>query len=145
MDLRNQPVRSVPKKVKHKRRVDKQEIRGKFTKMIRDEVKARYNNQCAMCGKRACHIHHVYGKGRGGRGVITNALLVCNKCHREIHDEDKLLRHWIRIFKEMYGKHFYHDRADLEFIYRTEFNKKSNREVQRWLEHNEKFEIFRKK
>ena len=143
MDLRNQPVRSVPKP-RHKRRVDPQVVRGKFSKMIRDEVKAKYNNQCAMCGKRGCHIHHVMPKGRGGRGVITNALLLCNGCHREIHAEDKLLRHWIRQFAEMYGKHFYHDRDDLQTIYRTEFGKKSNQEVQKWLEHNEVFEVFRK-
>ncbi len=44
-------------KPNHKRRVDKKVNRGKFSKMIRDEVKAKYNNQCGMCGKRGCHIH----------------------------------------------------------------------------------------
>ncbi|MGG4267412.1 HNH endonuclease [Peribacillus simplex] len=133
----------VPKP-SHNRRVKKKGERGKFSKMIRDEVKVRYNNQCAVCYQRGHHIHHVMPKSRGGRNVFTNALLLCNTCHKEVHAENKLLKYWIRTFKEMYGKHFYHDRDDLESIYKTEFFKKSNQEVQTWIEHNEVFEIFRK-
>ncbi|MGE7880355.1 HNH endonuclease [Peribacillus muralis] len=133
----------VPKP-RHNRRVKKRGERGKFSKMIRDEVKIRYNNQCAVCYQRGHHIHHVMPKSRGGRKVFTNALLLCNTCHKEVHAENKLLNYWIRTFKEMYGKHFYHDRDDLESIYKTEFFKKSNLEVQTWIEHNEVFEIFRK-
>lgn len=133
----------VPKP-SHNCRVKKKGERGKFSKMIRDEVKIRYNNQCAVCYQRGHHIHHVMPKSRSGRNVFTNALLLCNSCHKEIHAENKLLNHWIRTFRDMYGKHFYQDREDLEFIYKTEFNKKNNHEVQKWIEHNEVFELFRK-
>lgn len=143
MSLRDAPVRSVPKP-RHKRRVEKRGDRGKFSKMVRDEIKAKYNHQCAVCYQRGHHIHHVMPKSRGGRNVITNGLLLCNACHKEIHAEYKLLEHWIRQFSDMYGKHFYNDRDDLEQIYQTEIYKKSNKAVQKWLEHNERFELFRK-
>lgn len=135
---------SLVSKPSYNRQEKKKGVREKFSKMIRDEVKIRYNHQCAMCYQRAHHIHHVMPKSKGGRNVITNALLLCNTCHKEVHAEKKLLNYWIRHFKEKYGKHFYHDRLDLESIYKTEFQKKNNLVVQKWLEYNEPFEIFRK-
>ncbi|WP_108669530.1 HNH endonuclease [Peribacillus acanthi] len=131
-------------KPSHKRRVKKRGERSKFSKMVRDAVKQNYNNECAMCSRLAHHVHHVWPRSRSGRNVYTNGLLLCNDCHKEVHADNKLLNHWIRQFKEMYGKHFYQDREDLMEVYKTEFGKKTNLEVQKWMEHNEVFEILRK-
>jgi HNH endonuclease len=128
----------VPKP-QHKRRVKKRGDRSKFSKMVRDAVKEHFNHQCAMCSKRACHVHHVMPRSRGGRNVFTNGLLLCNDCHKKVHADNKLLKYWIDKFKEMYGKNFYKDREDLIREYHTEDLKEINGEVERWMKYNEKF------
>jgi HNH endonuclease len=133
----------VPKP-SHNRRVKKRGDRSKFSKMVRDAVKEKYNNECAMCGRRACHVHHVMPRSRGGRNVFTNGLLLCNDCHKEVHTENKLLKYWINEFKEMYGKNFYKDKQDLLQEYQTDRLKETDREIEKWLKYNEKFEVLRK-
>lgn len=102
----------VPKP-QHKRKAPKRGERSKFSKMIRDQVKEKYNGLCQMCSKRGCHVHHVMPRARGGRNVLTNALLLCNECHKEIHANEAYLKHWIELFREEYGPDFYKDEQDL--------------------------------
>lgn len=113
MRLDLEPIRSVAKP-KHKRKSKKLAERGKFSKMIRDEIKEEFNNQCQECGKKGHHLHHVFPKGRGGRGVKTNALLLCNACHKDIHADNNKLKHWISVYKKKHGPNFYKDKEDLE-------------------------------
>lgn len=104
--------------------------------MVRDEVKEKYNNQCAMCFGRACHVHHVMPKSRGGRNMLTNGLLLCNDCHKRVHADNDLLKYWIEEFKKMYGSNFYRDREDLIWEYKTDQLKELDEEVQKWLKFN---------
>lgn len=123
-------VRAVPKP-QHKRRVDKRIDRNKFTKHVRDQIKDHFEDTCQMCKGRGIHIHHVQPKGSGkGRGVFTNGLLLCNKCHKKVHEDDKLLRYWKEVFKEMYGPDYYKDEEDLQ----KEYQDKKMREIQSSLE-----------
>lgn len=98
----------------HKRSKPERAARGKFTEDTRKKVKEKYENACQQCFQKGHHIHHVYPKGRGGRNVITNALLLCNGCHRELHDNEELLQHWIELFKDEHGPDFYKDEHDLK-------------------------------
>jgi hypothetical protein len=132
-------LRAVPKPTSN-RRVKKTGERSKFSKMVRDAVKEKYNGQCAICGNRAFHVHHVMPRSRGGRNVFTNGLLLCAACHKAVHEENKLLKYWINQFKDMYGKNFYKDREDLIWEYKTDQFKESDMEISTWLKH----EILRK-
>lgn len=127
--------RPVPKP-QHNRRVKKCGDRSKFSKMVRDKVKEQYDNQCAQCGGRACHVHHVMPRARGGRNVFTNGLLLCNDCHKAVHADNDLLKGWISKFKQMYGKNFFRDYEDLQHEYRETLLNEDNREVREWMKYN---------
>jgi|SRR5690625_3974099 len=98
----------------YKRRKPVRRKRNNFSKKVRQEVYEENNGLCQQCGGIGTEIHHVYPRSRGGRGVKTNALLVCHDCHREIHQNNDLLNDWIRHYKSFYGDDFYKDRWDLE-------------------------------
>lgn len=127
--------RPVPKP-SHNRRVPKRGDRSKFSKMVRDQVKEDFNNQCAMCFQSACHVHHVMPRSRSGRNVYTNALLLCNNCHKAVHAQDKLLRYWIKEYKKKYGPLFFMDKQDLEAKYLANELKEHWKEVREWKKYN---------
>jgi 5-methylcytosine-specific restriction endonuclease McrA len=123
----------VPKP-QHKRAKGKRVSRGKFSEHTRQQVKEKYEGLCQMCFKGGHHVHHVYPKGRGGRNVITNALLLCNQCHREVHDNEDLLQHWITLFKEEHGPDFYKDEQDLKHEYEEKrLNELYHSQIKDWM------------
>ena len=108
--------------------------------MVRDAVKEHFDNTCQVCGGKGIHLHHVQPKAAGiGRGVFTNALLVCNKCHKQIHADDKLLRHWKKVFRKKYGALYFMDDDDLKQKYRNQELHREDKEVREWTKHNGKF------
>jgi hypothetical protein len=131
--------RPVPKPT-HQRKAKKRGDRSKFSKMARDEIKEKYNNQCAICLRRACHVHHVLPRSRGGRNVITNGLLLCNNCHKEVHADNELLKYWINEFKKKYGSLFFMDREDIEYKQLTQELKKEDKQLKEWEKYNGKFQ-----
>ena len=104
-------ARPVPKPV-HKRRVPKRVNRGKFSKAVRDKVYERDQGRCRMCGRLGTELHHVVFRSQGGRGVFTNALTLCSKHHREVHDNAELADYWVHIFTDWYGQGFWKDEYD---------------------------------
>jgi hypothetical protein len=47
------------------------------------------NKACGNCGEtKNVNIHHVVPLSLGGNNVITNMVLLCEKCHGLIHGED---------------------------------------------------------
>jgi hypothetical protein len=126
-------------KPSHSRKAKKRGDRSKFSKMVRDEIKEKYNNQCAICLRRACHVHHVVPRSRGGRNVITNGLLLCNDCHKEVHADNELLKYWINEFKKKYGSLFFMDREDIEYKQLTQELKKEDKQLKEWEKYNGKF------
>lgn len=130
-------------KPSHKRRVKKRADRTKFSKMVRDAVKEHFNHTCQMCGGKGIHCHHVQPKGSGvGRGVFTNALLLCNNCHKQVHADDALLRHWKEVFRKKYGPLYFMDAEDLRQKYMNQDLKETDREVREWKKHNSSFDMF---
>lgn len=107
-------VRKIPKP-KHKRRVPKRKNRGEFKRSLRRRVFEEMNGLCQNCGGLATEIHHVKPKGSGnGRGVRSNAMAVCQPCHRKIHDDYDLMRHWQGVYEAEYGADYFRDKWDLE-------------------------------
>jgi hypothetical protein len=127
-------------KPSYNRKVKKRASRSKFSKMVRDEIKEKYNNQCAICLRRACHVHHVLPRSRGGRNVITNGLLLCNNCHKEVHADNELLKYWINEFKKKYGSLFFMDREDIEYKQLTQELKKEDKQLKEWEKYNGKIQ-----
>lgn len=99
-------------KPKHKRRIPTQRHRNTFPKKVREQVLKETRGLCQQCNGRGTQVHHVVPRGRGGRGVYTNAMLVCNSCHHKMHQDNKLLDYWIDIYKGRFGPDFYKDEWD---------------------------------
>jgi 5-methylcytosine-specific restriction endonuclease McrA len=65
----------------------------KISPEVRKIVRERDGNRCVFCGepdkrKGKLQIHHIKYRSRGGSNHPDNLLLVCPRCHREIHEED---------------------------------------------------------
>ena len=99
-------------KPNHKRRAPKRGERGKFSKETREAALERDNYLCQMCFKQGKTLHHVFLKSRIGRGVLTNALTLCNDCHTQIHRDNELIEYWINVYADRYGSNFYKDGYD---------------------------------
>jgi hypothetical protein len=127
----------VPKP-SHKRKAPKRGDRSKFSSKVREEVKKHFDNTCQMCGGKGIHVHHVEPRGSGkGRGVFTNALLLCNQCHKEVHADDKLLRHWKKVYRKKYGPLYFMDADDLKMKYITKELHEEDKIVREWKQYNE--------
>lgn len=132
MDLNFHPV----PKSKHNRKVKKRGDRSKFSKMVRDQVKEHFNNICQECGGKGVHLHHVCFRSQGGRGVFSNALLLCNSDHKMIHENPERAVYWKEVFKKKYGPLYFMDKEDLEFKYLTQELKETDKEVREWKKYN---------
>lgn len=105
-----------------------------FTDEVIAELIAEQGEICPCCKTAASNTtHHVWPRGRKGRGVKTNGLRVCWPCHDKIQTTDELLQYWISVYREKYGDHFYFDEKDWE-----EFNHKQNAQQQKEREKQER-------
>lgn len=102
----------VPKP-SHKRRKPKRVNRGKFSGSIRKKIFERDEGLCRVCHRPGTQIHHVVPKSSSkGRGVFSNGMTVCNRCHQDIHDNYSQMRYWQIKFYETYGDGFWKDEYD---------------------------------
>ncbi|QYK68300.1 HNH endonuclease signature motif containing protein [Paenibacillus sp. S02] len=89
--------------------------RGEFPKDVIAELIADSNGICECCkAAEATTTHHVYPRGRKGRGVKTNGLRLCWPCHDRIQINEELLQFWISAFRDKYGDYFWFDEQDWE-------------------------------
>ncbi|WP_090738456.1 HNH endonuclease [Paenibacillus sp. Mc5Re-14] len=89
--------------------------RGEFPKDVIAELIADSNGICECCkAAEATTTHHVYPRGRNGRGVKTNGLRLCWPCHDRIQINEELLQFWISAFRDKYGDYFWFDEQDWE-------------------------------
>jgi len=102
-----------PKKVNHKRKSPKQSLRGEFNRSLRKEIYERDNGLCRQCGKQGSEIHHCKFRSSGGRGVLTNGVLLCNRCHVRVHRIKEEADKWRRIMEVNYGADYYKDEWDI--------------------------------
>jgi hypothetical protein len=96
----------------HKRIVKQKGDRGEFPPAVRKKIVQDQNGQCQICGRPTTHIHHVWPRGRHGRGVYTNGLLACNYCHNPLIHGGPYLQYFIDQFVKKYGPEFYMDDID---------------------------------
>lgn len=100
---------AIPKP-NHKRRVPKRSKRTEFSKQTRERIKERDNGECQQCGAPGTQIHHVKPRGSGqGKGVYTNGLLLCTRCHQHCHDNPEILAAWQDTFESRYGPDYFCD------------------------------------
>lgn len=50
----------------------------------RKKVHERSNGQCSRCGMAGSQIHHRQRRREGGHAV-SNLVLLCGTCHRDVH------------------------------------------------------------
>jgi hypothetical protein len=93
---------------------DRAEFPASIIKELIEETGGRC--QCG-CGQEATTTHHVYPRGRGGRGVKTNAMRLNGVCHDRIQTSDEELKQWIAVYAEMHGERFWYDEQDWQEYY----------------------------
>ena len=63
--------------------------KGKPSKSYKKAVKRAFGVACEICGYHKPpienHCHHIVEKHRGGTDTIRNSMIVCSRCHDEIH------------------------------------------------------------
>ncbi|MHA7963559.1 HNH endonuclease [Paenibacillus sp. CAU 1782] len=100
-------------------KADRAEFPASVVKELIEETGGRC--QCG-CGQEATTTHHVYPRGRGGRGVKSNAMRLNGVCHDRIQTSDEELKQWIAVYTEMHGERFWYDEQDW-----TEYHDKQDR------------------
>lgn len=103
-------------------KADRAEFSNSVVKELIEETGGRC--QCG-CGKEANTTHHVFPRGRGGRGVKTNAMRLNGVCHDRIQTNDEELQQWINFYSLKYGPSFWYDEKDWDI-----FNQKQSRAEQ---------------
>lgn len=112
--------------------------RGDFPKEVIAELIEESNGICECCkAVEATTTHHVYPRGRKGRGVKTNGLRLCWPCHDRIQTNEELLQFWISAFRDKYGDHFWFDEQDWE-----EYNRKQEARQKVEQEKRSREELF---
>lgn len=106
--------------------------RGDFPKDVIAELIEESRGICECCKiVEATTTHHVYPRGRKGRGVKTNGLRLCWPCHDRIQTNEELLQFWISAFRDKYGEYFWFDEQDWdEYNRKQEVQKKADQEKQ---------------
>jgi len=55
--------------------------------------KVRKRRRCEVCGMKMKRtdgdIHHIMPMRVGGTNRISNLMMVCDECHKKIHEEDE--------------------------------------------------------
>jgi hypothetical protein len=94
--------------------------RAEFPREVVAAAVERAGGKCQWCRTVSCATtHHVWGRGRGGRGVLSNAYRACGSCHIEIEGNDEMKQAIIEQYRHLYGDRFWYDEQDWE-----EFNRK---------------------
>lgn len=89
--------------------------RAEFSKSVVKEAIELSKGICQCCKQAPCTTtHHVWGRGRGGRGVLKNAYRVCGDCHINIESNDELKSAIIEEYLQLHGERFWFDEKDWE-------------------------------
>lgn len=100
-------------KPRFRRRKPTLKSRGKFSEKVIADIIERDGGLCVVCLAGADDIHHVRFKARGGRGVFTNGVCLCRKCHNHAHSSAAETKRLEDMMINKYGSDFYKDEHDL--------------------------------
>ncbi|HIW33493.1 MAG TPA: HNH endonuclease [Candidatus Paenibacillus intestinavium] len=98
-------------------KADRAEFPASVVKELIEETGGRC--QCG-CGQEANTTHHVFPRGRGGRGVKTNGMRLNGICHDLIQTSDEALKQWIAVYTELHGERFWYDEKDWDEFYQKQ-------------------------
>ena|SRR5690625_3432660 len=104
-------IRPVPKP-RHKRRKPSLKKRGEFSKVTKEKIYKRDGGLCVVCFKKADDFHHVKYKTQNGRGVFTNGVCLCRKCHDKAHSYKDLRKNLEQMMIDKYGDRYWADEWD---------------------------------
>jgi 5-methylcytosine-specific restriction endonuclease McrA len=94
--------------------------RGDFPREVIKELIEEAGGRCQIClSSPDTTTHHVMPRARKGRGMKTNGLRCCYRCHDRVQTHEEDLQYWIQIYRQRYGEHFWFDEKDW-----YEYNKK---------------------
>ncbi|WP_179089040.1 MULTISPECIES: HNH endonuclease [Paenibacillus] len=100
--------------------------RNEFPDSVVKAAIERSKGICQFCKRVRCETtHHVFGRGRGGRGVLSNAYRACGNCHIIIEANDELKSAIIEEHRILYGEYFWFDEQDW-----NEHNHKLNKQLE---------------
>ncbi|RKN86775.1 HNH endonuclease [Paenibacillus ginsengarvi] len=106
--------------------------RGEFPRKVITELIEEAKGQCQSCrSAQDTTTHHVWPRGRKGRGVKQNGLRLCWPCHDRIQTSPEELQHWIDIYRQRYGERFWYDEQDWEEYNRKQAAEQAEEEVKR--------------
>lgn len=109
--------------------------RAEFTIAVVKAAIERSGGICEYCRQRPCtSTHHVVGRGRSGRGVLSNAFRACGICHMEIEGSEDKKQELISLYRQRYGDRFWFDERDWE-----EYNRKQAADLE--VEHDKKARV----
>jgi len=110
--------------------------RADFPRKVVEDLIIETNGLCQCCGKlQAETTHHVMPRGRGGRGVRTNAMRLNWICHDRIQTNEEELQYWISDWERKHGPNFWFDDQDWE-----DYNRKQAAIQERELEKRQRTE-----
>jgi len=104
-------LRPVPKNPYRKRKPTRRN-RNNFSKKVREAIYERDKGLCQECGRPGTEVHHCVFRSAGGRGVFTNGVLLCSRCHMKVHQVKSLADKWRNVMKERYGDGYWKDEWD---------------------------------
>jgi HNH endonuclease len=111
----NLPFNPQPKVKKRHSKKPSMATRKKFPKHVVEEAIELWERLCANCrSKPPDDPHHIRFKSDDGKGVLTNLLPVCRKCHEKIHREPELAQYWKDWAKKEHGFEYWMDEWDRE-------------------------------
>ncbi|OME73441.1 hypothetical protein BSK65_04880 [Paenibacillus odorifer] len=100
--------------------------RNEFPDSVIKAAIERSKGICQFCKRVRCETtHHVFGCGRGGLGVLSNAYSACGNCHINIEANDELKSAIIEEYRILYGEYFWFDEQDWD-----EHNHKLNKQLE---------------
>lgn len=73
---------------------------------------------CFLCGKRACHTHHIFGKyNRKRSDKYGLTVRLCFDCHQRLHDKNENMQYLHEI-----GQQAFEEKIGSRERFRQEFN-----------------------
>jgi hypothetical protein len=103
------------KKLSHHHSNPSRADRAEFPRQVIEELIVETDGKCQCCGIRQAETtHHVMPRGRGGRGVKTNAMRLNWQCHDEIQIDEEKLQYWMGEWERKYGPNYWFDAQDWE-------------------------------
>lgn len=67
--------------------------RDSIPRKVKNRVRDRDGDQCVNCStSENLRYHHIRPVSDGGKDIVSNIVLVCNVCHKELHNNRQIYR-----------------------------------------------------